>query len=76
MDDPDSLLRSGKRVAPLRKTMMVKQSLDAPTVKLDLKGYPGELTRDELQTCLDFRQALKEQDDPSYREMVSQRHLS
>ena len=33
-------------------------------------GYPGELSPDELQACLEFRQRLKDHPDPTYRAMV------
>jgi len=70
MDDPNSLLRSQQQNIKLRQTLVVKQHLDEPTVKLELKGYPGDLTQDELDTCLALRQAIKDKDDPSYKEMV------
>lgn len=70
MDDPASLLRAAPERQKLRQTLMIKQDLDEPTVRVELRGYPGDLTQEELDTCLAFRQALKEKDDPSYREMV------
>ena len=33
-------------------------------------GYPGELSKDELEACLEFRRRLKENTDPTYRAMV------
>lgn len=33
-------------------------------------GYPGELSNDELEACLEFRRRLKEHTDPTYRAMV------
>ncbi len=33
-------------------------------------GYPGELSNDELQACLEFRRRLNEHIDPTYRKMV------
>jgi hypothetical protein len=33
-------------------------------------GYPGELSKDELEACLEFRRRLKEHRDPTYSVMV------
>jgi hypothetical protein len=33
-------------------------------------GYPGELSNDELEACLEFRRRLKEHRDPTYSVMV------
>jgi len=70
MDDPESLLGSIPSNKKLRQTMIIQQHLDEPQVKLELRGYPGDLTKEEMETCLAFRHALKEKDDPSYKEMV------
>jgi hypothetical protein len=72
MDDPESLLRSNRQNVNLRATLMVKQHLDEPTVKVELRGYPGDLTQQEMETCLAFRQALKDQEDPTYKEMTEE----
>ena len=52
------------------KTQAVMQGLTSPEVSLNLEGYPGELTQAELDACQDFRQRLKAQPDPAYREVV------
>lgn len=72
MDDPDSLLRSRPATQKLRQTLMIKEHLDEPSVRVELRGYPGDLTQEELDTCLAFRKAIKEKEDPSYKEMVEQ----
>ena len=33
-------------------------------------GYPGELSKDELEACLEFRRRLKEHRDPTYSVLV------
>jgi hypothetical protein len=70
MDDPNSLLRSIPNSKRLRQTIIIKENLDEPTVNLELRGYPGDLTEEEMETCLAFRKAIKEQDDPAYKEMI------
>ncbi len=70
MDDPDSLLRSIPTNKRLRQTIIIKEHLDEPTIKLELKGYPGDLTKEEVETCLAFRKAINEQDDPAFKEMT------
>ena len=70
MDDPESLLRSIPSNKRLRQTIIIKEKLDEPTVNLELRGYPGDLTKEEMETCLAFRKAIKEQDDPAFREMI------
>jgi hypothetical protein len=69
MDDPKTLLRSPDR-APKRRSLIVRLKLEEPRVKLDQRGYPGNLTDEELDACLTFQQTLKEKSDSSYQAMV------
>ena len=48
---------------------LVSKHLAATPTRTQGRGYPGELTEEELQTCLEFREELKTR-DPAFKEMV------
>lgn len=52
---------------------LVSKHLSKETPGTQGRGYPGELTEAELETCLKFREELKKR-DPAFREMVMQMH--
>mmetsp|Transcript_15342 Transcript_15342/g.38662 ORF Transcript_15342/g.38662 Transcript_15342/m.38662 type:complete len:564 (+) Transcript_15342:133-1824(+) len=52
---------------------LVSQHLSAGNEGAQGRGYPGELTEDELETCLIFREELKKR-DPAFKEMVMAMH--
>lgn len=53
---------------------IVSETLTAETPGIEgMRGYPGELTQDELETCLKFREELKKR-DPAFKEMVMAMH--
>lgn len=90
LDKPESLLASYEadkahsdgvekrwKSAKLQNTMIVKQGLDDPRVNYQDRGYPGELTKEELSACLRFRSELnqrKTDGESRYREIVDAFH--
>ena len=68
MDDPKTLLRSiaSKRlsmassVAPASKrlSIIIQQKLEKPRVRVEQRGYPGDLMNEELDAALTFRRTL------------------
>jgi len=48
---------------------LVSKHLSKTTPGTQGRGYPGELTEAELETCLKFREELKKR-DPAFKEMV------
>ena len=65
---------------PTRRSKNVRPSVAAVSRHLKMEtpgtqgmGYPGELTEDELDTCLEFREQLKKR-DPAFKEMVMAMH--
>jgi hypothetical protein len=67
---PEQLLFSNR--SSVRDSMVVVRRLLLKPQQQPQKGYPGDLTQEELDACLDFRKQLKEKRDeePSYYEMV------
>jgi hypothetical protein len=52
---------------------LVSKHLSTETPGTQGRGYPGELTEDELETCLEFREELKKR-DPAFKQMVTAMH--
>eukprot|EP00531_Pseudo-nitzschia_arenysensis_P018356 CAMPEP_0116119882 /NCGR_PEP_ID=MMETSP0329-20121206/2883_1 /TAXON_ID=697910 /ORGANISM="Pseudo-nitzschia arenysensis, Strain B593" /LENGTH=568 /DNA_ID=CAMNT_0003613623 /DNA_START=61 /DNA_END=1767 /DNA_ORIENTATION=- len=52
---------------------LVSKHLSKTTPGTQGRGYPGELTEAELETCLKFREELKKR-DPAFKEMVMAMH--
>jgi len=68
-DDPATLL------AETETETDILQELKEPRIKVELSGYPGNLTNDELEACQQFRSELKERsagknDGKIYEEIV------
>ena len=42
----------------LRKTKILKESLETPSIVIKSPGYPGELTEQEMEKVIDFRRRL------------------
>lgn len=85
--DPESLLGSREvdsahnkqrwKSAKLHNTLTIKEHLDEPGVNYHGRGYPGELTEEELSDCLRFRSELnrrKTDGESRYRQMVDAFH--
>lgn len=74
MDNPSTLLHTSDTAAPTkrrrRSTIFIRQKLQDPTVRVEVRGYPGDLTAEELDAAIELRRALNEHDDSAYREMV------
>lgn len=68
MEEPETLLLESDFSKKRRPTILVKHDLQEPQIRVEERGYPGNLTAEELEACLDFRQVLKE--DTAKREMV------
>ena len=65
---------SGPAPKELRASVIkVSNDLSAETSGTQGQGYPGELTEEELETCLKFREELKKR-DPAFKEMVMAMH--
>lgn len=65
-------------LSPLSKGMrpsvaVISEYLSAETPGTQGRGYPGELTEEELETCLKFREELKKR-DPAFKEIVMAMH--
>lgn len=56
-----------------QSVVLVSKHLAAATPGTQGRGYPGELTEDELTTCLEFREQLKKR-NPAFKEMVTAMH--
>jgi hypothetical protein len=67
-DKIQTLLAPSKK--DLKSTILILNELKEPEQKVNLEGYPGNLTKEELDACQLFRKTLKER-DPSYRDMVN-----
>ena len=68
MEKPETLLLESDFSKKRRQTILVKYDLQEPQLRVEGRGYPGNLTEEELEACLAFRQALKE--DTAKRDMV------
>ena len=68
MEEPETLLRESDFGKKRRQTIILKYDLQEPQIKVEQRGYPGNLTGEELESCLEFRRILKE--DEAKREMV------
>jgi CRAL/TRIO domain len=68
MDDPQTLLHS---VTPVRRSIILRKHLEEPRVKVEQRGYPGDLTDMELDACLKLRRILREKEDPSYQAIIN-----
>ena len=62
--------KTGDRTASV---VLVSEHLKAETPGTQGRGYPGELTPEEFETCLEFRAELKKRDSAFY-EMVKAMH--
>ena len=75
----DLALRSGSLIR--HRLSVIIGALQQPHVKINVPGYPGELTEHEVDACLQFRRRLEEKaksaDDANgryYREIVDAFH--
>lgn len=75
----DLALRSGSLIR--HRLSVIIGALQQPHVKINVPGYPGELTEHEVDACLQFRRRLEEKaksaDDENgrhYREIVEAFH--
>lgn len=59
-----------KEISLRASVINVTHHLNAETAGTQGRGYPGNLTPDELQACLQFRNELKLHRDAAYREIV------
>jgi hypothetical protein len=62
-----SLSPPSKGIRP--SVALVSKHLSTETPGTQGRGYPGELTEEELETCLKFREELKKR-DPAFKQMV------
>lgn len=69
MEQPETLLLDSNFSKKRRQTILITHDLEEPLLKVDARGYPGNLNPEELEACLDFRRALKE--NPDQREVVT-----
>jgi len=77
MDDPSTLLlntNTNSKNTNSKNEVLMKELKD-PRVKMNLTGYPGELTEMELSACIKFRAQLQEradsgEDGKTYQEIV------
>lgn len=68
LEEPSTLLAESDFNKKRRQTILIKNDLQEPLLKVDARGYPGNLTPEELEATLEFRRLLKE--DPDKREVV------
>jgi hypothetical protein len=62
-------------VAIVKENLMEKDgNMTTDSSSTPKRGYPGELTPEELEACLDFRRRLKEHPRPELKEMVAAYH--
>lgn len=72
-DPNELLLKINTNRVSIRESVLVRRLLQKqPITQQPQRGYPGDLTKEELAACLEFRKELKEkrEEEPSYYEMV------
>jgi len=79
LDHPETLLlhdnhddHSNKKHPSFRfrGSVAIKGALEQPAIKMNIPGYPGELSSQELQSCLDLRKYLLKESNKIQKEIA------